>query len=132
MFWSKNKKNLVNFNMYAQNIDCEAILTSTHKLCFGAKIRKKIYPCIPQFYYIKVGLKGVFIARTCFPDVMLIVKYIAHIAPLPLTLPIRALKPHLRSDPAKKKSSYIKPSIHSYCSLVCYWASGFRRLDLGF
>ena len=24
--------------------------------------------CIPQFYYIKVGFKGVFIARTCFPD----------------------------------------------------------------
>ena len=43
---------------------------STHNLCFGAKIRrKKIYPCIPQFYYIKVGFKGVLIARTCFPDV---------------------------------------------------------------
>ena len=23
---------------------------------------------IPQFYYIKVGFKGVFIPRTCFPD----------------------------------------------------------------
>ena len=27
-----------------------------------------IYPCIPHFYYIKVGFKGVFIARTCFTD----------------------------------------------------------------
>ena len=42
---------------------------STHNLCFGAKIRKKVYPCIPQFYCIKVGFKGVYITRTCFPDV---------------------------------------------------------------
>ena len=25
---------------------------------------------LPQFYYIKVGFTGVFIARTCFPDVI--------------------------------------------------------------
>ena len=31
---------------------------STHNLCFRAKIRKNIYPCTPQFYYIKVGCKG--------------------------------------------------------------------------
>ena len=48
-----------------------AVLTSTHNLCFGAKIRKKVYPCIPQFYYIKVGFKGVYIARTCFLDASL-------------------------------------------------------------
>ena len=41
---------------------------STHNLCFGAKIRKIVYPCIPQFNYIKVGFKGVFIAWSCFPD----------------------------------------------------------------
>ena len=46
----------------------EAVLTSTHNLCFGAKIRKIGIPCIPQFYYIKVGFKGVYITRTCFPD----------------------------------------------------------------
>ena len=40
----------------------EAILTSTHNLCFGAKIRKI---CIPQ-----VVFKGVYISRTCFPDVI--------------------------------------------------------------
>ena len=28
-----------------------------------------IYPCIPQFCYIKVGFEGVHISRTCFPDV---------------------------------------------------------------
>ena len=43
------------------------IITSTHNLCFGAKIRKKyVYPCIPQVCYIKVGFKGVYITKTCF------------------------------------------------------------------
>ena len=28
------------FLIFAQNIDCEAVLTSTHNLCFGPKIRK--------------------------------------------------------------------------------------------
>ena len=51
----------------------EAVLTSTHNLCFKAKIRKNVYPCKPQVYYskpqvyyIKVGCKGVYIRRTCF------------------------------------------------------------------
>ena len=35
---------------------------------FGAKIRKNVYPCKPQFYYIKVGCKGVCVTRTCFRD----------------------------------------------------------------
>ena len=46
----------------------EAVLTSTHNLCYGAKIRKKVYPCMPQFYYIKVGYKGVYFSPACFPD----------------------------------------------------------------
>ena len=41
---------------------------STHNLCFRAKIRKNVYPCTPQFHYIKVGCKGVFITRTCLHD----------------------------------------------------------------
>ena len=41
---------------------------STHNLCFRAKIRKNEYPCKPQFYYIKVGCKGVFTTWTCCPD----------------------------------------------------------------
>ena len=32
-------------------------LTTTHNLCFGTKIRKSVYPCIPQVQYIKVGFK---------------------------------------------------------------------------
>ena len=43
---------------------------STHNLCFRAKIRKNVYPCTPQFYYIKVGCKGVFITWTRFHDGM--------------------------------------------------------------
>ena len=63
--------------IFAQNIDCgytlnrlnEAVLTSTHNLCFRAKVRKNVYPCKPQFYYIKVGCQGVYIIRTCLHDV---------------------------------------------------------------
>ena len=43
---------------------------STHNLCFRAKLRKNVYPCTPQFHYIEVGCKGVFILRTCKHDGM--------------------------------------------------------------
>ena len=49
----------------------EAVLTSTHNLCFGAKQEKWVYPCIPHFYCIKVGVTGVLIARACFPDALI-------------------------------------------------------------
>ena len=51
----------------------KAVLRTTHNHCFGKKIRKIIYPCVPQFSSIKVGFKGVFMAWTCFPDVFAIV-----------------------------------------------------------
>ena len=41
-----------------QNHLDEAVLTSTHNLCFEAKIRKIGIPLIPQFCYIKVGHEG--------------------------------------------------------------------------
>ena len=48
---------------FAQNIaeyvGTRAILKSTHKLCFGAKI-KNVHPCILLFYYINVGFNGVY------------------------------------------------------------------------
>ena len=47
----------------------EAVLMSTHNLCFRAKIRKKCIPLYTKVYYIKVGCKGVFITRTCLHDV---------------------------------------------------------------
>ena len=59
-------KNVDIFLIFAQNIDCGYILTSTHKLCFGANIRKIGKPCISQFCYIIVGFKGVYFSRTLF------------------------------------------------------------------
>ena len=31
---------------------------STHNVCFRAKKEKKVYLCTPQFYYIKVDIRG--------------------------------------------------------------------------
>ena len=61
-------KNSDNFHVYAQNIDCgyslepprrggsneypQSMFLSRHK-------KNNVYPCKPQFYYIKVGFKGV-------------------------------------------------------------------------
>ena len=36
--------------------------------CIKKEKKKIVIPCIPQFCYIKVGLKGVYITRTCFHD----------------------------------------------------------------
>ena len=35
---------------------------------FWSKSKKNRYTSIPQFCYIKVGFKGVYITRTCFHD----------------------------------------------------------------
>ena len=35
---------------------------------FWSKNKKKVYPCKPQFYYIKVGCKGEFFTQACFRD----------------------------------------------------------------
>ena len=46
----------------------EAVLTSTHTLCVVAKIRKIGIPMqTPVFFYINMGLKGVYFSWTCFP-----------------------------------------------------------------
>ena len=43
---------------------------STHNLCLLSRNKKNnVYPCKPQFYYIKVGFKGVKIIKVCFHDV---------------------------------------------------------------
>ena len=68
-------KNFDIFLIFVQNIDCgytlepprRAVLTSTRNLCFGSKINRYT-PANPQFVYIKVGFKGVYISRTCFPN----------------------------------------------------------------
>ena len=60
-------KNSDIFHISAQNIDCEysleppreAVLTSTHNLFLIRNKKNNVYPCKPQFYYVKVGFKGV-------------------------------------------------------------------------
>ena len=70
-------KNFDIFLIFAQNIDCGYTLEPPRRggsneypqSMFWSKNKKKwVYQCIPQFHYIKVGFKGVFVARTCFPD----------------------------------------------------------------
>ena len=39
-------------------------------MCFGSKIRKIGIPLNMPYRYIKVGFKGIYISRTCFPDVI--------------------------------------------------------------
>ena len=50
------------FHISAQNIDCgypQSMFLSRNK-------KNNVYPCKPQFYYIKVGFKGVNIYRDVF------------------------------------------------------------------
>ena len=63
--------------MFAQNIDCGYMLEMPRRggsieypqSMFWTKNKKIMCPWTPQFYYEKVGFKGVFIAWTCFPNV---------------------------------------------------------------
>ena len=60
-------KNSDIFHISAQNIDCGYSLEPPKwggsnrypQFMFLSRIKKNVYPCKPQFYYIKVGLKGV-------------------------------------------------------------------------
>ena len=49
--------------MSAQNIDCGYSLEPPNEylqsMFLGRNKENNVYPCIPQFYYIKVGFKGV-------------------------------------------------------------------------
>ena len=64
------------FLIFAQNIDCGYTLEPPRRggsneypqSMFWSKNKKNRYTPAYQFYYIKVGFKGVYIARTCFPD----------------------------------------------------------------
>ena len=61
-------KNSDIFLISAQNIDCEYLLEPPHRgssneypqsMFLSRNKKNNIYPCKPQFYYIKVGFKGV-------------------------------------------------------------------------
>ena len=62
--WVFNIKILIFFYISAQNVDCgypQSMFLSRNK-------KNNVYPCKPQFYYIKVGLKRVKIIQVCFRD----------------------------------------------------------------
>ena len=80
-FTSKNwkfsdKKDSDIFHISAQNIDCRYSLEPPRRggsneypqSMFWAEVKKKnnVYPCKPQFYYIKVGFKGSKLYRHVF------------------------------------------------------------------
>ena len=60
------------FHIFAQNIDCGYTLQPPRRVptiyVLEQKEENKEYPFIPQFYYIKLGFKGVYITWICFPD----------------------------------------------------------------
>ena len=71
---SLEKKNI--FHSFAQSIDCGYTLELPRRggsnkypqSMFRSKNKTHVYPCKTHFYYLKVGYKGVYISRTCFPD----------------------------------------------------------------
>ena len=61
-------KNSDIFNISAQNIDCGSSLEPPRRgdsneypqsMFLSRNKKNNVYPCKPQFYYIKVGFKGV-------------------------------------------------------------------------
>ena len=70
-------KNSDIFHIFAQNIDCGYSLEPPQRggsneypqsMCLSRNKKNNIYPSKPQFYYIKVGFKGVEIILVCFHD----------------------------------------------------------------
>ena len=71
-------KILIFFHISAQNIDCGYSLEPPRRggsnkypqsMFLSTNKKNNVYPCKPQFYYIKVGFKGVKIIQACFRDV---------------------------------------------------------------
>ena len=73
--WKFSDKNSDIFHISAQNIDCGYLLEPPRrggsnkypqtKFLSGNK-KNNVYPCKPQFYYIKVGFKGSKLHRYAF------------------------------------------------------------------
>ena len=66
--WKFQIKKLYIFHISAQNIDCGCSLEPPRRggsneypqsMFLSRNKKNKVYPCKPQFYYIKVGFKGV-------------------------------------------------------------------------
>ena len=70
-------KNTDIFQIFVQNIDCGYSLEPPRRggsneypqsMFLSRNKINNVYPCKPQFYYIKVGFKGVRIIYVCFRD----------------------------------------------------------------
>ena len=70
-------KNSNIFHIFAQNIDCGYSLEPPRRggsneypqsMFLSRNKKNNVYPYKPQFYYIKVGFKGVKIIKVCFRD----------------------------------------------------------------
>ena len=70
-------KNSDIFHVSAQNLDCGYSLELPHRgssneypqsMFLSRNNKNNVYPWKPQFYYIKVGFKGVKIIQVCFHD----------------------------------------------------------------
>ena len=66
--WKFSDKKLLYFHISAQNIDCGYSLEPPRRggsneyppiYVLSRYNKNNVYPCKPQFFYIKVGLKGV-------------------------------------------------------------------------
>ena len=73
----KSDKKLIFFHISAQNIDCGYSLEPPRRggsneysqsMFLSRNKKNNVYPCKPQFYYTKVGFKGVNIISVCFRD----------------------------------------------------------------
>ena len=71
-------KNSDIFHISVQNIDCGYSLEPPRRggsneypqsMFLSRNKKNNVYPCKPQFYYIKVGFKGVKIIKVCFRNV---------------------------------------------------------------
>ena len=57
---------MISFRIFVQNIG--GVSNEYPQSVLGQNKKKMVYPCKPQFCYITMGFKGVYISRTCFPD----------------------------------------------------------------
>ena len=70
-----NKKTLIFFTFLLKNIDCGYSLELPQhneypqSMFLSRNKKNNVYPCKPQFYYKKIGFKGVKTIKACFHDV---------------------------------------------------------------
>ena len=95
------KKILILFHISFQNIDCGYSLEPPRRggsneysqsMLLSRNKKNNLYPCKPQFYHIKVGLKGVKIIQICFRDANRDGCYFARSAVVAIQMPFKRLQ----------------------------------------